>query len=285
MTCAAVVILYEPSEEVVANILSYAPFVSRLYIVDNTEKNSRSFFNSERLSKIKHIHYIDDGENKGIAFRINEVARIALEEGFKWLLTMDQDSAFETGDVPRYFECINAYANCEKTAMFGVETEGALDKETICESAEVTHLITSGSMLNLELFQTVGGFDEHLFIDKVDHDYCLQALTHQFKIVRFNSIHLRHHLGKLVYGRSLKNFQLTPRVIHSPLRMYYIFRNYLYLKKKYQHQFPENFREMREELVVRSKNNFLYGTTKVKLLKYLLKAYSDFKKNKMGKIS
>ncbi len=66
--------------------------------------------------------------------------------------------------------------------------------------------------------------------------------------------------------------------------MYYIFRNYLYLRSKYKNKFEDSFFEMKKELRIRIKNNFLYGKNKFMLLKYLAKAYKDYKSGKMGKL-
>jgi hypothetical protein len=63
-----------------------------------------------------------------------------------------------------------------------------------------------------------------------------------------------------------------------------MFRNYCYLRKKYQGQFEDIFNEMKAELKNRIKNNLLYGKHKFRLLKYLIKGYLDYKKLKMGKI-
>jgi len=40
----------------------------------------------------------------------------------------------------------------------------------------VTMLVTSGSMIELATWQALGGFDEGLFIDYIDTDYCLRVI-------------------------------------------------------------------------------------------------------------
>jgi rhamnosyltransferase len=284
MNIAAAVILYHPDLKTTGHILSYARQVNRLYILDNSENNNVSKEIVTALGSLSHVIYIHDGINKGISIRLNEATNRAIEEGYDCLLTMDQDSYFDQDTIPVYVNCIQNFTYKEQVAMFGVQFENRTTNAMNCEPKEADHLITSGSMLNLKLFKEIGPFDEALFIDKVDHEYCLRARLHHYKIIQFDTIFLNHSLGTITYGRSLKNLKLTPRVIHSPIRMYYIIRNYFYLKSKYKNQFKESFAEMKEELWIRSKNNFLYGPKKAQLLKYMVKGFMDYKNKRMGKL-
>ena len=282
MRIAAAVILYYPDNEIVQRIQSYLNEVTTLYILDNSENNTghKALLKTLDTDKVVYLH---DGENKGISIRLNQAAILAAEQQAEWLLTMDQDSYFPANIVAQYFNCLENSLSKENTAMFGVQFLNA-PLHADCAFVEAKHLITSGSIVNLNIFQIIGGFDEALFIDKVDHEYCLRARALNYKVIEFSNIFLHHHLGNVTYGRSLKNFQLTPRVLHSPIRMYYIMRNYLYLKDKYKGQFTDSFEEMRKEIWNRTKNNFLYGKNKWAVIKYLLKGYQDYSAGKMGKI-
>jgi rhamnosyltransferase len=282
LNIAAVVILYHPDHNLPQRINTYLRYISKLYVFDNSESATLNFFDSA-IDETKII-YKHDGENKGISIRLNEAASLAIEDKADWLLTMDQDSYFSGNSVPIYFECIKMYSAKDSVAMFGVQYINEQVKNDECTPKEVNHLITSGSIINLNLFKNIGPFDEALFIDKVDHEYCLRARLFRYKIIQFHNIYLHHSLGSIVYGRSVKNFKLTPRVIHSPLRMYYILRNYLYLSSKYKGKFEDSFSELKKELFIRIKNNFFYGKHRIKLLTYLAKGYRDYKAGKMGKI-
>lgn len=282
MAVAGVVILYHPEEEVILNIQSYLPFVDKLFVADNTEGTiSQVALQLQAQNKIQILY---DGNNEGIAKRLNEAARLAISDGYNWLLTMDQDSMFEDGEMENYLLYTGAFLFKERTAMFGVEYEKkAVKKE--CEGKEVVQLITSGSILNLNLFTNIGSFDEALFIDEVDLEYCYRSIVNGYKIIQFSNIFMVHHLGKVSYHKSLKNLATTPRVLHSPLRLYYMVRNYLYVAKKYGNRFAENDKYRRTALLNRIKNNFLYGKERMKILRYIIKAYTDFKKNKFYKLS
>lgn len=284
MKIAAAVILFNPEGDAAQRILSYAQEVDRLYILDNTEQNTWSKDAVKDVLQLSHVLYIHDGENKGLSLRLNHAAAMAKEQGCQWLLTMDQDSFFPEGSFTAYLNCLKHHNGNESTAMFGVAFghEGVWSPQ--CAAEEVEQLITSGSVLNLPVFEKTGPFDEALFIDRVDQEYCLRARLLHYKLVRFSNIYLHHNLGVKASGLSLKSFKRTTRTLHSPVRLYYMLRNYLYLKDKYNEQDPGSIAFMKKELLLRLKNNFIYGNKKIELLKYLYRGFTDYKAGRMGKL-
>lgn len=278
MKVAAVVILYHPEERVKENILSYSGFIDKIFILDNT-RNPDFHFN---FSDSKFL-YLADHQNKGISERLNQAAELAIHAGFNWLLTMDQDSAFEEKNIKQYLNCLENFSDRENVSMFGVNYSGIISEESNCTFIESLQLITSGSILNLKIWKKLNGFDEQLFIDEVDFEYCLRSKKTGFKTIQFPAISIIHNLGKLVKGRSLKNAKITARTIHAPKRIYYISRNFFYLQKKYRQDFPKELKERKKSLFIRLKNNLIYNPQKIKVVQYFLRSLVDFRKNKMGK--
>lgn len=275
---AGVTILYYPNQTTIENILSYYDDVDELFVMDNSPEENISI---KQLSNTT-LHYFHDGENRGIAERLNQSVKLATEKGFEWLLTMDQDSYFERGVLKEYKKQIEKYSNNDFTAVFGVNYSTTNEK-TITYS-EVPLLITSGSIINLDIAKHLGLFDENLFIDEVDSEYCYRARINHFKIIECSQVFLHHILGEMQMGRSLKSGKLTPRRLHAPIRIYYMVRNYFYVRKKLPLIPVAEQKEMRRGLLVRIKNNLIYNAKRWQVLKYILKGYFDFKNNKMGKI-
>jgi rhamnosyltransferase len=280
MDIAAVAILYHPDAETKNRINSYIHKVKKLYIIDNTEGSPDEEIG--QFAREKNARYLHDGENRGISKRLNQAIVLALADGFEWLLTMDQDSYFEEGTMDTYFHCVHQFEAKSQVGMFGVEFNAPLGNNNNCGATETDHLITSGSIVNLAVCKKIGGFDEALFIDWVDQEFCYRAITNNFRIIKFQNILLRHQLGKVQYKTSFKSLKKTPRTLHSPIRIYYMVRNFLYLKKKYKDHCP-GLREQQRVLSNRLKNNFLYGN-KLVFLKYVLKAIFDYRSARMGKI-
>ncbi|SFP93945.1 glycosyltransferase family 2 protein [Parafilimonas terrae] len=279
---AAVVILYQPDESVKNRIRSYIQHVEKLYIIDNTE--AAAFSTHPLLSDYpKKITLINEGVNEGIAKRLNQACSLALEEGFDYLLTMDQDSWFDETVVKAYFKCINDFKERATVSMFGVNHEKKITG-TDCSYQECNFLITSGSVINLEAYKKVGPFDEDLFIDFVDAEYCFKSIEHGFKIIKFPNIFMHHSLGEIQTKISLKNLKPRGRTFHSPARLYYMTRNILYIQSKYTHRFKKDISKYKKDLLNRIKNNLLYKNNKVQTIKMLLKAFKDYKNKRMGKL-
>ena len=275
---AAVTILYNPDGNVLENILSYLPFVELLIVAYNSSTSNIP----DELKNNDKVLCIHDGENKGIAERLNQAAETAINKGFEWLLTMDQDSSFNNNEFKNYINDVDNFHEKNMVAMFGVEYE---NNKTTKETYQNVHfLITSGSLVNLSLFEKIGKFDEKLFIDNVDLEYCLRAISKGYKIVKVSNTFLQHQLGEVKQFRSLKNGKKTERVLHSPIRLYYMTRNYFYLKRDYKIIFPKEMNQLKKDLLIRIKNNLLYGNSRIKTINYIRKAIKDFQNNKTGKI-
>ncbi|MDR6563883.1 MULTISPECIES: glycosyltransferase family 2 protein [unclassified Arcicella] len=284
MKTAAVVILYHPTQQTLQNINSYHTAVDKLFVLDNTE-GSASIINQSSFNN-PTIHYSCDGINKGIAERLNEAAQQAINEGFEWLLLMDQDSSFEGNTFDLYIDSITNYQDKKQVALFGPNFSRQY-KESIAETnlVKVPAMITSGSFLNLAAYQQIGPFDEALFIDGVDTEYCLRAQNCGYDIIMFLNIFLKHELGEAVKRASIKTLYMVKKVkdIHSPIRCYYIYRNNLYLQTKYKHLDKMVMKDINGGAITNIKKSIFYGTESRQIFKYLIKAHRDFKQNKMGK--
>lgn len=105
MNLAGVVILFNPDNDVINNIMSYAPFLKNLYVFDNSPSSH------EELCKVikekTDVLYFWDGENKGLPVCFNKALQLAKNMGFNWLLTMDQDSRFNVNGLRDYISCIS----------------------------------------------------------------------------------------------------------------------------------------------------------------------------------
>jgi rhamnosyltransferase len=96
---------------------------------------------------------------------------------------------------------------------------------------EVKTLMTSGSFLKSSVFADCGRFDQSLFMDYVDHEFCLRLRQHGFKVIQSNRAVLAHRLGSPTSHRILwKRFMVTN---YSPSRRYSNARNRLVVYRRY----------------------------------------------------
>ena len=103
--------------------------------------------------------------------------------------------------------------------------------------AAPTVVITSGSLVNAIDYQALGGVDESLFIDYVDHDFCLRAVIAGFHIIICADANLYHAIGKAVMRRlPMGRFWFSSG--HSSSRRYTISRNRREMIRRYLGSFP-----------------------------------------------
>lgn len=271
-------IMYHPDSEVLKNLNGYAPAIDKLFIVDNTPGSSGVLPESPDIS----FTVIHTGTNVGIAKALNLAVHNALKEGYNYLLTMDQDSTFSPGYFNQYLDCLGGVENM-RWGMCGVNYLQQSENQ-FCARIPSAKLITSGSVLNLMHFAKTNGFDENLFIDGVDFEYCYQLNLLGLDTFYFENIRMEHSLGRQI---DVKNFHIGPKVsrnVHSSVRLYYMLRNYLYLRKKYRIHFPEVTRDSFKDLRIRIKNAILYTPERARTIGLLFRAIRDFRNGNMGEL-
>lgn len=230
---AGVTVAFFPDEKVLANIATYCEKPHVLYIYDNTGKESESL--KSFANKFSHVVYIYNGTNKGIAWCLNDAAKKALESGCTWLLTMDQDSSFSNNSLDSFIGRLNendhfntAILSPYHVTRFSRISEGGLKKTKIT--------MTSGNLVNLKIHKDLAGFEEKLFIDGVDWDYCLKAGKCGYDVWIDHDCHLNHQLGAVTFHEIL--FWRVVVQNYSAIRRYYITRNKLYIFAKHVRSYP-----------------------------------------------
>jgi rhamnosyltransferase len=285
MKLAAVVILYYPNGETITNIESYYDFFDRVFVFDNTDAEPDL---KERLKKYPKIVYYHDYQNRGIAERLNAGARLAIAEGYTWLFTLDQDSYFSLSTLGDYLDIFYRFECKSDVAMFGIEHEACklLQKEVAGPFSEIDHLITSGALVNLRLFDAIGGFDENLFIDLVDVEFSIRAKKAGFRIIKFNGIMFAHNIGRTVKRASIKSLFLLKKQkeIHSATRCYYMIRNSLYIQAKHKNYDRHLMYEYKRCAVDRVWGCLYYARDTWNIIRYIIRAKADFLNKKMGKL-
>ena len=280
MNIAGVVILYHPDMELLlANIQSYNTGLKQLYVYDNSDTKTLGI--EEALLKLNpSIEYKYFNANEGIAKRLNQAIEQASLNRYDFLLTMDQDSSFKAGDFEKYKSLIQSTAY-NHAAQFGVNCQPDFTQSKE-QPEEALTLITSGSILNLSITKNIGSFKEDFFIDFVDAEFSYRVIQNGYINLMFSNIVLNHALGTLVEGRGLGNFKKSMRIIHAPIRVYYIIRNGLYLYFK-----VKGLTSPMKKDVIRCikiiKNDLIYNPQLFSVYKNVFAGIYAFMANRMGK--
>ncbi len=300
MNICSLVVWYNPDTETsshsVENILTYSNAVRKVFIVDNSSED-----NSALASKIPNAEYIPLYKNTGVAAALNKGCARALESGFDWIMTMDQDSSWNQDSLSEYLSKVEELSvSNEKAVSFGVRYDKTplsvyekvmhvivtikhntlgrakraiikklkgnnKTKEELEEYSEVHCVITSANVLNLHIWNDFK-FNEKLFIDEVDSDFCYRLIRSEYKIIKFNKIFLNHRIG-------FSKRSLIPLEGHSLERFYFIFRNICYIIKNY----PEFSSEYHETKGLIRKTILHFIRNPIKTVKTCIRARKDFK--------
>ncbi len=275
---AGVVILYNPKNDFITNILSYLNQVELVYVVDNSESASP---NNKLLDSYSTVRRINNNGNIGIAAALNKSASMASKDGFDLLLTMDQDSRISDSFVKGMLKEFERDDNIGVISPFIVHTKNP-QQPIISGIENVTTAITSGSIIRLTAHRKISGFLEKLFIDYVDHEYCLRMRSNGYKILRLNSVRIYHELGDVKSKKFL--FMNVFPTNHFPLRWYYRTRNRFYVYNTYKNQFPDYIKFDKRMFLKEIFKILLYEEYKIQKIKMIIYGYLDFKRNKFGKL-
>jgi rhamnosyltransferase len=239
----AVVVTYFPDADFLERLKKISAQVDHVILVDNGS-TGKALETIDRISPgDKSYELIQNNENLGIAAALNQGARKAMQYDYPWVITFDQDSVPADDMILRMLNCWEIYPKQQELMILGPEVRirnfssnpGILSNNDAW--SEVTHVITSGSLIASRAFESAGYFLDSLFIDYVDIEYCLRLRGRGYKIIQVKDALLHHRLGRIEKRRILwKNVHPSH---HDAQRRYYQYRNAVLLHKCYKKTLPE----------------------------------------------
>lgn len=264
------IVLYNPEQvRLCENIKGIANQVDRIIFVDNGSDNL------EEIEKLlpRNASLICNEKNLGIATALNEILQYALDHDYDWVLTLDQDSVAAGDIVETYRQLIADKVHLGMICCEIKDRNATLQREENQpkEDGYIEQCITSASMVNVKAWQEVGGFDDVMFIDSVDFDFCILLRKEGWKIFRTYKTHILHEVGHSkvikIFGKEYLSLN------HSPFRYYYIVRNTIYQGRKHSSLFKSllltarafwtvvRFESQKRQKVVRMLKGFYNGFT------------------------
>lgn len=243
----SITVAFNPTPERLAEqVRALRGEVNEIVVVDNCSRHPVA-----QLPQLAGapIRLITLPENVGVARGYNVGLMAARERDAEFVLLLDDDSVPTPGMVA---ELVAAYR--ERTARGGPQVaavgprvQDARDPHdypfirlgwthnqhvrcgtTPDEVIACDFLISSGSLVPMSAFTMVGEFDEGLFIDSVDLEWCCRARARGLALYGVCAARLDHRLGDRRHT-VLNAFEL---VVHSPERIYYMTRNRFLLYRR-----------------------------------------------------
>jgi rhamnosyltransferase len=249
MTLGALIVLYHPDNEQLARIVEVARACDGLVVVDNTPQPAGHVQEASRRHGFELIHH---GNRRGIAGAFNAGLAALFARDIEAVALLDQDSTVPAQFFRMMREICSGFGSRpfivgprifdenEQRFLPELMTNGLTLRRVPIDAGGSTQrcafLISSGSVISRGAFMRLGQFDESLFIDHVDTEYCLRALARDVPLYVVPSLILAHRIGAKRRHR-IGPFQMS--AMHHPwYRRYYGARNAVQLGIRYGMRFP-----------------------------------------------
>lgn len=282
---ACLVVLYNPSFEIVEQLKIYCDTFDKVYLFDNSDKDNNSI--GKMIQRNNYV-YIRSKKNVGMSGALNEIVKLALKEEFDFLLTMDQDTIFKKEIIKAMKNKIEndeekniaIYAsNFNKMYIGKYGTEYSNPILPINQDSYVKFHITSGNFIKLKLVKDIYPLDDY-FIAFVDFDMDYLIYLNDYKIKVIGDCIISQQIGSPIKSTFLSKFGMTNMGIN---RFYYLMRNNLYFSKKYRSYKDAKIFAFKKRIIYCCKI-ILCEKNKIKKIKMMIRGYIDYKNGIMGEM-
>jgi rhamnosyltransferase len=230
---AAVIVAYHPGEIFGERVRRVARQIGKVIIVDNSGPKAQT-----PIPSSGDVELLGNEENRGIGCALNQGMRRAEELGFAWVLTLDQDTVVDDDLVENLGEIYRDFPEAKRIGLIGSNARsrisGRLANEYPSHGSSYVQekaVITSGSLVSMAAYKTVGPFRGEFFIEGVDSEYCLRLRRHGLKVLCSRKALMTHAAGKMQEERLFGRVVLVAD--HEPWRYYYMVRNFVWIAREY----------------------------------------------------
>jgi rhamnosyltransferase len=251
---AAIVVSYNPDPEVFRQLLSSLEKQCHAVIIDNGSSTECVRILEDMLVGRENTDLLLSPDNMGIARAQNIAIKRAIKNysSISKVLLLDHDSIPSDNMVVSLIQTFRSLENnghrvgaigpvlydprdgeqlkFHKIKLFylGKISPESIDKEQ--PVVEVDGLNSSGTLISTDAYRVTGGFDEDLFIDHVETDWCFRAKAAGYRLFATTATRLTHLMGDDVCYFWFFSRKRMP--YRSPFRHYYIVRNSILLQKR-----------------------------------------------------
>jgi rhamnosyltransferase len=234
-------VLYNPSEEFLNNLVEVRMACPNVIAVDNSSEANAGLH--ERLAGLG-IQVIFNRNQGGLAGAYNQGAELLLDQACDVIFLLDQDSDVEETFFKDMMEAADGLGT--DTFLIGpkifeiklqrsmpVIPPGTYFPKPIRIDDKATGLfstmciISSGSAISAAAYRKLGAFREDYFIEYIDVEYSLRALSQDVPVYVNAAVTLRQSNGDI--ERRGKLFSTH----HAACRRYYIARNMVHCLRLY----------------------------------------------------
>lgn len=262
---AIIIVTYNPDWKIIKKNINELGGDCDIYISDNGSKNLNNKIKSKNVSVLENKYNLGIAEAQNIAIK-----QIKEKSKSEYIFFLDQDSFITLANLKLLLRDLK---RIQKKNLVGclAANPGYL-KNKITQKRE---LISSGMLIPVESIKKIGLMKSNLFIDMVDYEWCWRATQKGFTLFEDERVTFKHQIGA-------EKKVLNKQVI-APFRLYYVFRNTLYLVNTVE------YKSLKKEWMIRLYKQFIFNTLfcseKKKRISFIYRGIKDAKRKKLGKLS
>ena len=210
-----------------------------IFIYDNTDLEDWNIFKEYQQNDFIEVIYNHNSENVGISKAYNTIALFAKENGFDYILFLDQDTELPLNFLSEYTNMLEknvdiaapliyegekllspaGYKNYRSSSYKKIESNVIRLKNNSC--------INSGLLIRTVFFEKVGGYNEKLRLDFCDHEF-IKRVSHFTKDLNIIPVKLKQNFStntnpsdKALFRYSLftKDVEAFKRINNGDLRI------------------------------------------------------------------
>lgn len=216
-----IIVTYFPNKDLLLkNIGAFIDHIDKVLIWENTPDSKKHIY---RYISHEKVEYCGDGINS-ISHALNYAWSYAIDNSYKYLLTMDQDSIWN--NFPLFL----------KETIFNSEApEGiygpVVNDEKYEEKFHPKILITSGMLVPVKILTETNGYNEDFIIDGVDSWFCYTAMEKGYNSFCIKGCYLLQNFGNF-HGVSFLGYTFKT-LDYPPRRLYEIYKSYIALSRRF----------------------------------------------------
>lgn len=233
----AVIICFHPNHERLQRLIdAIRPSVGGIVLFDNGGTDA-----SRLVGVGADVRVQSCGGNVGLAKALNAACEHGVKHGYRLLVSFDQDSTPPVDMIPVLERELIAFQAREPRAIaIGpqlVDLRGGrelvspfvrfgrvgVSKWSGTGTEPVSQLITSGCMIDLRAWNDGSRFNDALFIDYVDNDWCWRMVRQGHVILGTGRIRMSHEISEQIKASSYISLNK-----YGPFRRYFQMRNGVY---------------------------------------------------------
>ncbi len=250
-TLAIITVTYHPDIDVLDAQLESLPTSALIVVVDNASTYSEREALRLLCGARTRCFLVENDTNFGLPAAINQGVRhaISISPDCRYLLFLDQDTEPDEEGVLSLLRCFESLRATDRN--LGCVGPRLLDAksglghgfhriagwrwercypEADSFPVECANLNCSGSLMDVNLFTQLGGFEEDFFMDHLDTEWSFRVLAAGYKLYGIPSVAFRHRMGAATWRFWFLGWRIWP--YRAPSRHYFLFRNAIRLMRR-----------------------------------------------------